>query len=140
MSNHEYENENASGGGGLGWFVAGLGLGALLGVLYAPKAGRETREDLMRSALEGKEYLATQSEVLRQQAAELVERGKEELDDYLERGKDYYAKSREQWNEYVERGKDTVADQVNRVSAAVDAGKEAYRDTAGSVAADKEVV
>ena len=25
---------------GIGWFIAGLGLGALLGVLFAPKAGR----------------------------------------------------------------------------------------------------
>ena len=26
---------------GIGWFIAGLGLGALLGILFAPKAGRE---------------------------------------------------------------------------------------------------
>ena len=38
---------------GFSWFLAGLGLGALIGVLYAPKAGRETREELMSSAREG---------------------------------------------------------------------------------------
>ncbi|MGO9211178.1 MAG: YtxH domain-containing protein, partial [Terriglobales bacterium] len=43
--------------GGFGWFLAGLGLGALIGVLYAPKAGRETREDILRSAEEGREYV-----------------------------------------------------------------------------------
>ena len=32
---------------GLAWFVAGLGVGALVGILYAPKSGRETREDLV---------------------------------------------------------------------------------------------
>jgi len=37
-------------GGGFGWFLAGLGLGALIGVLYAPKSGRETREDILRGA------------------------------------------------------------------------------------------
>jgi len=37
---------NDSGASGLGWFLAGLGVGALIGVLYAPKAGKETREDL----------------------------------------------------------------------------------------------
>ena len=26
------------------WFLAGLGFGALMGVLYAPRSGRETRE------------------------------------------------------------------------------------------------
>ena len=42
---------------GFSWFLAGLGIGALIGVLYAPKAGRETREDLMSSARESTEYL-----------------------------------------------------------------------------------
>ena len=32
--------------GGLGKFIAGLGLGALAGVLFAPKAGSETRKEL----------------------------------------------------------------------------------------------
>jgi hypothetical protein len=42
--------DNDNGVSGLGWFLAGLGLGALVGVLYAPKAGKETREDLVASA------------------------------------------------------------------------------------------
>ncbi|MGA3213788.1 MAG: YtxH domain-containing protein, partial [Terriglobales bacterium] len=35
------------------WFLAGLGLGAVVGVLYAPKAGYETRDDILRQAEEG---------------------------------------------------------------------------------------
>ncbi len=31
---------------GLAWFLAGLGVGALVGILYAPKSGKETREDI----------------------------------------------------------------------------------------------
>jgi len=42
---------------GLAWFLAGLGVGALVGILYAPKSGRETREDLATGAREGTEYL-----------------------------------------------------------------------------------
>jgi len=38
---------------GLAWFLAGLGVGALVGILYAPKSGRETREDLIAGAREG---------------------------------------------------------------------------------------
>ncbi len=48
------DNDNDSGVSGLGWFLAGLGVGALVGVLYAPKAGKETREDLVASALDAK--------------------------------------------------------------------------------------
>jgi len=35
------------------WFLAGLGFGALLGVLYAPRSGRETRDAIKSSAQEG---------------------------------------------------------------------------------------
>jgi YtxH-like protein len=46
---------------GFAWFLAGLGIGALTGILYAPKSGRETREDLANSAREGSEYLRNRS-------------------------------------------------------------------------------
>src|SRR5204863_153494 len=36
--------------GSIGWFLAGLGLGALVGVLYAPKSGRETRQAILDDA------------------------------------------------------------------------------------------
>ena len=42
------------GGSGLGWFLAGLGIGTLIGVLYAPKAGKETREYILCASLEAK--------------------------------------------------------------------------------------
>ncbi|MGA7314970.1 MAG: YtxH domain-containing protein, partial [Silvibacterium sp.] len=46
---------------GFSWFLAGLGIGALVGVLFAPKAGKETRENLASSAREGSEYLRQRS-------------------------------------------------------------------------------
>ncbi len=39
------------------WFLAGLGFGALMGVLYAPRSGKETREAIANSAIEGRDYL-----------------------------------------------------------------------------------
>lgn len=47
--------DNECGTGGFGWFLAGLGIGALVGVLYAPKSGKETRDDLVAGALEARE-------------------------------------------------------------------------------------
>jgi len=58
--------DNDNGSSGLGWFLAGLGIGAIVGVLYAPKAGKETREDLMNGAREAKE-----------RAEELMEQGRQ---------------------------------------------------------------
>jgi gas vesicle protein len=39
------------------WFLAGVGIGALVGVLSAPKSGRETRDELANSAREGSEFI-----------------------------------------------------------------------------------
>jgi gas vesicle protein len=115
---------------GLAWFLAGVGIGALVGILYAPKSGAETREDLANGAREGSEYLRTRSRQAaddvnafvnrsKEQVGTLVDKSKEQVGDYVDRG-------RAQWEEFVERGKNVVADQTGRVTAAVEAGRQAY--------------
>lgn len=84
------------------WFLAGLGFGALLGVLYAPRSGRETREALRNSAQEGKEYIR--------------KHGRE---------------AREAMGEWVDRGKDVVNRQKEQFSSAFEAGRQAYREATG---------
>ena len=96
-------------GQGLAWLVAGLGIGALVGILYAPKSGRETREDIANGAREGTEYLRTRTKRAVEQVGTLVDKGKEQV------------------GNYVERGRSLVDDKSNRVAAAVEAGREAYR-------------
>lgn len=118
--------DDNSGMGGLGWFLAGLGLGALAGVLYAPKAGRETREDLVNSALEAKERAAAYAQQGMDKAGEYVDQGKQAANEYVDRGKEYYDKGRSQWTQYVEKGKSLVTDQQDKLQVAIDAGKEAY--------------
>src|ERR1035438_4896018 len=114
---------------GLAWFVAGLGIGALVGILYAPKSGRETREGLVSSAREGTEYLRNRGQQAAEQVSVLVDKGKEQVGEYVDRG-------RAQWEEFVERGKNLVTDQKTRVTAAVDAGREAYKTTVAPVDPD----
>lgn len=105
---------------GLAWFVAGLGVGALVGILYAPKSGRETREDLINGTREGAEYLRNRTRQAAEQMSDLVDKGKERAGDYVDRG-------RAQWEEFVERGKSLVSEQTGRVTAAVEAGRQAYK-------------
>ena len=88
-----------NGGGGILWFLAGLGIGAALGVLYAPKSGKETRDDIARYAQDG-------------------------TDQVKRRAKQY----REQANQWVEKGKDVVTQQKDQIRSAVEAGKQAYRE------------
>jgi gas vesicle protein len=83
-------------------FILGVGVGVGLGLLFAPRSGEETREQLRGKAEEGKEYLRRRSSELRDSASEIIERGKEAIG----------------------RQKDTLAE-------AVEAGKQAYRETVG---------
>jgi len=122
-------SDNDNGVSGLGWFLAGLGLGALVGVLYAPKAGKETREDLVASALEAKERAAVLAQQGRERAAEFAAQGKQQVGEYVDRGKEYYDRGRTQWSQYVEKGKGLVQEHQGKVAAAIDAGKEAYVST-----------
>jgi len=112
------DNDNGS---GFGWFVAGLSLGALVGVLYAPKAGKETRDELVASALEAKERA-------NQIYNEGIERGRQMASEYVDKGKEYYDKGRTQWAEYVDKGKDLIQTQADAAKAAVEAGKHAYAE------------
>jgi gas vesicle protein len=115
-----------NGSSGLGWFLAGLGIGALVGVLYAPKSGTETRADLVSGALDAKEKAAALAQQGVDKANTYVDQGKQVAGDYVDKGKEYYERGRSQWTEYVEKGKNLVQDQQDKVAAAIDAGKEAY--------------
>jgi len=85
-------------GSKVSFFLVGLGIGALIGILFAPKSGEETRDYLSSKADEGREYAQRKARELRERAEDLIERSKEIM-----------AKSKE------------------AISTAVDAGKESYK-------------
>jgi gas vesicle protein len=86
-------------GGGILWFLAGLGVGAAIGVLYAPKAGRETRETILTAAEEGRDVVQEQARKYKDQAA--------------------------QW---ADRGKEVFSQQKDNIRSAFEAGRQAYRE------------
>jgi gas vesicle protein len=90
-------------GNGFAWFLAGLGLGAVIGVLYAPKSGSETRREIVERAGQSKEYVTRTARTARDQAG--------------------------QW---VERGRQIFEDQKENLASAVEAGRQAYRDATGT--------
>jgi len=112
-----------------GWFLAGLGIGALVGILYAPKSGRETREDIISTAKDGTEYVRVRARDIADQAGTVAERGKAQAAQYAQRGKEVVERGRAQWEDFVDRGKGFVNDQSAKVAAAVEAGKHAYVET-----------
>ena len=80
------------------YFLTGVSIGALVGILFAPKSGRETREYIASKAEEGRDMLAKKS-----------------------------AEYRDQATEYLERGKGVISQQKEHLAAAIEAGKTAYR-------------
>src|SRR5208282_2560718 len=92
-------SEEDNGGSNFGFFLAGLGIGAILALLYAPRSGKETREYISGKAEEGRDYVKAKSEDLRRQAEDAVE-----------------------------KGKDLVSKQKELLSAALEAGKQAYQE------------
>jgi gas vesicle protein len=64
-------------GSKVAYFLVGLGVGALMGVLFAPKSGEETRDFLAKRADDGREFAQKKARELRERADELIERGKD---------------------------------------------------------------
>ena len=61
------------------YFLVGLGIGSLIGVLFASKPGEDTRKYLAKKASEGNEFARKRARELRDRAEDGVERGKETI-------------------------------------------------------------
>jgi gas vesicle protein len=83
----------------IGVFLAGLGIGAVIALLFAPRSGKETRDMIVEKAEEGRDFVITKSEEICKQAEDAVE-----------------------------KGKDLVSKQKELLSAALEAGKQAYQE------------
>jgi len=81
------------------YLLAGIGIGTVIGVLFAPRSGNETREFLSDKANEGTEFVKR--------------KGREVCD---------------QADHVIAKGKETLQRQRENVEAAVEAGKKAYRE------------
>ena len=100
---------------GFGYFLLGLGIGVAAGILWAPRAGEETRQLIADKAGEGADYLKARA----QEGTEYVRQRADEL--------------KQSASDLYERGRSGVARQKDTLSAAVEAGKQAYRDAVSDI-------
>lgn len=102
-------SERYDDGRSLAMLIAGFGLGTLvgtvIGLLVAPKAGRELRADI-------------------------VESGRDYYDKVKDRSRDVYAKGRERARQAYEEGRHRAADLGGKVGAAVADAKDKVVETA----------
>jgi gas vesicle protein len=98
----------------VGWFLAGLGLGAVAGIFYAPKSGQELRADILKSVDQGRDSLLARG------------RGAcETINSWVDSAKDAVDDKRDQIGAVVDREMRSVRRQKENVTAAIDAGREA---------------
>jgi gas vesicle protein len=90
------------------WFLAGLGLGAVVGVLYAPKPGAETRETIRQKAEEGREFMVNRARQAREQAEHYVGRGREIVEQQKEQFKSAFQAGKQAYDEATSEGHGTT--------------------------------
>lgn len=83
----------------LSWFLAGLGLGTVVGILYAPTSGDEAREAIRAKAGEGRDYVMDRAQKAREQAGEWVDRGREIVNEQKQNFRDAYETGRQAYQE-----------------------------------------
>jgi gas vesicle protein len=74
----------------VGWFLAGVVVGAAAALLYAPQSGRVTRKYISRTTKDSREAMETSGKELMERGKELYDRGKQIADEaaeLFERGK-----------------------------------------------------
>jgi gas vesicle protein len=83
------------------WFLAGLGLGALAGVLYAPRSGSETRDAIRARAEEGRDYMRNRAREARDQASQWADRGRDAVNQQKEQFRAAYEAGRQAYHEHT---------------------------------------
>jgi gas vesicle protein len=103
--------ENQSGSGDkVAYFLIGAGIGAIIALLFSPKAGSELRSEFADATRKGLDYARDTGREMGERASDLTARGKEAVSDL------------------TERGKDMINRQKDQLSAAIEAGKQGYRE------------
>src|SRR5438552_2697919 len=86
MREGKYESEGGSNvGTAITFLLIGLGAGAIVGMLFAPKAGRQMRRDLRRGYENARETFDDWKETARDFAEEAMERGSDLAEDLRDR-------------------------------------------------------
>jgi gas vesicle protein len=74
-------------------FLAGLGVGAVATLMLAPKSGEETQQLLAAKLRGGLDQVASAGKRVRTQVKDLANRGKENVAEALDAGKEAYEQS-----------------------------------------------
>jgi gas vesicle protein len=110
-----------------GLIVGGL-IGAALGILYAPKSGKETREDIAHKTEELLNKAKEEYEKAVEKSKLAYESATKRLQELELSAKEKVGEVESKVTEFAHQSAETVQDNKNRLKKAIDAGVEAYRE------------
>ncbi len=110
-----------------GLFIGGL-IGMALGILFAPKSGKETREDLSRTANEVLAKAKEEYEKAAEKSRLAYEASLKHLKDFNESAKEKAAEMGNKVGELAAQSVDSLQNNKSRFKKAIDAGLEAYKE------------
>jgi gas vesicle protein len=105
----------------LAYFLAGAGVGTVIVLLFAPKAGKDLRADITSATRRGRDYAKGSGRHLGERAGDYYQSGVDLASDLAARGKAAVSHLAEHGQAIIERQKE-------QISAALEAGKQGYRE------------
>ncbi|HLG33091.1 MAG TPA: YtxH domain-containing protein [Ignavibacteriaceae bacterium] len=120
--------------------LTGGAIGAVLALLYAPKSGRELRNDIRLKAddyLDDAERYITEA---KDKAIDLINEGKRKSDRLIKDAKDksdlllkdaekMFKDAKSKAGDYLESGKESIDHKRDQIKSAIKAGVDAYKET-----------
>ena len=125
------EDAMANNGGGFDFFKGALFggmVGAVAGLLFAPKSGKETREDLWKCSLEMKGKGLERLELIQKRAEGTLMETKRQLDELKRNAESTVKDLAGAAGSQIEEGKTAVAEEKGRIKEALTAGVSAYKE------------
>ena len=110
-----------------GLLIGGL-IGAIAGILYAPKSGKETREDIARTTDDLLYRARDEYEKAIEKSKAAYEAAVKRLKDLELSAKDKFYEVEGKVTDFASQSAETIADNKNRLKKAIDAGTAAYRE------------
>jgi len=132
------EESNVSKGLLIGFLTGGI-VGAAIALLYAPKSGKELRQDIKGKTDEliddAEKYLDVAKEKAsliyndgKKKSEQLIADAKVKADVLIKDAEKVFTEAKEKAGQAISTGKDTVTNESDKIKNALKAGVDAYKD------------